>query len=63
MGDGIEDCEVLSNGRWPQRAKAMKSEDGHPTSSGNPKCTTSRSTQLKARIEEALSSKLKIAMR
>ena len=39
----------------PQRAKAMKSKDGHPTSSGKPMCTTSHSAQLKARIEEALS--------
>ena len=48
MNDGTKDCEVLSNGKWPQRAQAMKSKDGHPTSSGKPKCTTSQSAQLKA---------------
>ena len=51
MKDGMKDYEVLISGTWPQRAKAMKSEDGYLTSSGKPKCTTSHSTQLKARIE------------
>ena len=37
MNDGTKDCEVLSNGK-AQRATAMKSKDGHPTSSGTPKC-------------------------
>ena len=55
MNDVTKDCEVLSNSKCPQRAKAMKSKDGHPTSSGKPMCTTSHSAQLKARIEEALS--------
>ena len=53
--DGRKECEVLISGEWPQRAKAMKSKDGHPTSSGKSKCSTSHSAQLKARIEEALS--------
>ena len=35
MNDGMRVCEVLSNGEWPH-AKAMKSKDGHPTSSGKP---------------------------
>ena len=30
MNDGTQVCEVLSNGKWPQRAKAMESKDGHP---------------------------------
>ena len=51
----MRDCEVLSNGKWPQRANAMKTKDGHPTSPGKSECTTSHSVQLKARIEEALS--------
>ena len=55
MNDGRNECEVLISGELPQRAKAMKSKDGHPTSSGKSKCTTSHSAQLKARIEEALS--------
>ena len=55
MKDGTKDCEVLSSGKWPQRARAMKSEDGYLTSSGKNKCTTSHSTQLKASIEETLS--------
>ena len=38
INDGTKDCEVLSNAKWPQRAKAMKSKDGHPTSSCKPKC-------------------------
>ena len=46
---------VSSNGKWPQRAKAMKSENGSLTYSGKPKCTTSHSTQLKARTEGSLS--------
>ena len=63
MNDGMKDrCEVLINGKWRQRAKAMKSEDGSPTSSGKPKCTTSHSTQLKARIEEALSRNVQTAL-
>ena len=62
MNDGMKDCEVLSNGKWRQRAKAIKSEDGFPTSSGKPKCTTSQSTQLKARIEEALSRNVQTAL-
>ena len=41
--------------KWPRRAKAMKSKDGYLTSSGKPKCTTTHSTHLKARIEETLS--------
>ena len=41
--------------KWPRRAKAMMSKDGYLTSSGKPKCTTTHSTQLKVRIEEALS--------
>ena len=46
---------MSSSGKWPQRAKAMKSEDVSLTSSGKSKCTTSHSAQLKARIDEALS--------
>ena len=46
MNDGTEDYEVSISGKWPQRAKAMKSEVGSLT------CTTS---QLTVRIEEALS--------
>ena len=55
MNDGMRDCEVLSSGKRPQRAEAMKSKDAQPTSSGKSKCTTPRSAPLKARIEEALS--------
>ena len=55
MNNGTKDCEVLTSGKWPQRAEAMKSEDGSLTSSGKSRCCTSHSTQLKARIEEALS--------
>ena len=51
----FKDCEVLSRGKWPQRAKATKSEDSYPSFSGKPKCTTSHSKHLKARIEEVLS--------
>ena len=50
MNYGTKDCEVLSNGNWPQRAKAMMSKDGQPTSSGKPKCTTSHSAQLKGNV-------------
>ena len=46
---------MSSNGKWHQRAKDMKSKDGHPISSGKPRCTTSHSAQLRARIEEVLS--------
>ena len=52
MNDGMKDCEVLISGDLPQRAKAMKSKDGHLTYSGKSKCTTSHSAQLKARVGE-----------
>ena len=45
----------MVGGEWPQRAEAMKSRDGHFSSSGKLQCTTAHSTQPKARIEEALS--------
>ena len=53
---------MLSSGKWPQRAKAMMSEESYPIYSGRPKCTTSHFTQLKARVEETLSRNVQVVL-